>query len=67
MLFYGKFQAFFLNCNFLFPLSRFLNNRNKRTSLSANAVATEQKASKVKLENLQCPWPFHRLRKKPIK
>ncbi|XP_054081363.1 5-hydroxytryptamine receptor 2B-like [Zeugodacus cucurbitae] len=26
---------------------RFLNNRNKRNSLSANAVATEQKATKV--------------------
>lgn len=30
----------------LFPLS-FLNNRSKRNSLSANAVATEQKATKV--------------------
>lgn len=28
-------------------LYRFLNNRNKRNSLSANAVATEQKATKV--------------------
>ncbi|KAL9872933.1 5-hydroxytryptamine receptor 2A isoform 3-T5 [Glossina fuscipes fuscipes] len=28
-------------------MDRFLNNRNKRNSLSANAVATEQKATKV--------------------
>lgn len=34
--------------NNLIFIYRFLNNRNKRPGLSANAVATEQKATKVK-------------------
>ncbi|KAL9887895.1 5-hydroxytryptamine receptor 2A isoform 9-T13 [Glossina fuscipes fuscipes] len=45
-----KLKSFKLNVNKVATPKlhlRFLNNRNKRNSLSANAVATEQKATKV--------------------
>uniref|UniRef100_A0A1A9ZHI1 G-protein coupled receptors family 1 profile domain-containing protein n=1 Tax=Glossina pallidipes TaxID=7398 RepID=A0A1A9ZHI1_GLOPL len=47
---YRKLKSFKLNLNKVATPNlhlRFLNSRNKRNSLSANAVATEQKATKV--------------------
>lgn len=45
--FFSSFMLYFKFINKLLISFSFLNSRNKRNSLSANAVATEQKATKV--------------------